>query len=495
MENPRVVTWRAVSTEDQVERISLQHQADLNRQHVAQIGGIVVADLHVDGESRNIDLWEDAIVTLDAFHQLDALLRKRPVEFDILMCYDLSRVCRTDSLTIDLAKRCERAGVRIYECMSPPSTLDGPISTPDSRLVLMFRAHQNDQEVRKFAERSFFGRRARAQKGKHAGNPPFGYKRMYDENGISFTIVDEEQAPVVRLFYDLFLNHGRSLNAICQEFAARGFVSPQSKNPWVPGTLQRMLRNAWAYAGYVTWGHISKKVKPEDVFRARAEWEPLITEEMARTAEALIVMRRQVPRSVSGYHRYSLIARCGYCGHNVIVKNRAGRSGCISNRYGCRQGCHGSATGDPEMREALHNLIEQLADQDFFESLIDETPDYFAALEQNKVDAEKVLEQVKAERKRLTLAFTRESITIGEYDELMAELQQRMNVIAKTVSDLSDTIANTPTADSRRSRLEEIRDHGLEMLYHPDNRTANAWLRARFVLIIQDYQVYSYKIL
>lgn len=494
-EPPRIVTWRAVSTDAQVDRESLHHQTELNKQHVAKVGGIVVAELSVDGESRNIDFWEDAVNSLEAFRTLDELLRRRPAPFDIFMCYDLTRVARTDSLAINFAKKCERAGVRIYECMSPPARLDGPISTPESRFMMLFKAHQSEQEVRKFTERASFGRQARVRKGKHAGNPPYGYKRVYDELGVSFAIIDEEKAEAVRLFYELFLVHGRSLTSICEELNTRGFVSPQSKNPWVPGTLRQMLKNRWTYAGYTTWGATSSNIQPNEFFRVKAEWEALITEDMAREAEKQLAARTQAPRAVSSPYLFSMVAKCALCGGNIIVKNHAGRSGCISNRYACHNRCRGSATGDPEMAADVRKLILSLQDSHIFESMTEETPDYMMALKKRYDDATKALEQVRAERKRLTLAFTRESISIDEYEEIMGELQQRQNVLAHTVAELEQTIATTPTAETRRARLEEVRDKGLQMLDHPDRKTANTWLRQHIILYIRDFKVYAREII
>lgn len=490
---PRIVTWRAVSSEEQAEKESLDHQHRLNLEHVARWGGVVVAHLEVPGISRNIVLWEDACKQIEAYAALNELLERRA--FDILMCYDVTRLGRDRALIVTTASLCERAGIRIYETASPPVSLEGPHSTADSRLLLTLKGHMSEEETRKFAERSRFGRQARVKKGKHAGNPPYGYKRLYDNDGVSYTVVDDERAVAVRLFYDLLLNHGRSLTLICAELNTLGYFSPQSKNPWVPGTLRQMLKNRWAYAGYTTWGTLSRHTPVEGVFRAKAEWEPLITEDMAREAEIQLKARSFAPRAVSSPYRFSMVARCGYCGGNIIVKNRAGKSGCISNRFACHNNCHGSATGDPEMMADIERLILNLGSQDFLESLIDETPDHYLSMAQRRDEAAKALDQVRAERKRLTLLFTRDSITLDEFEEIMAELQTRHDDLAHTVAELEQAIATTPTAETRRLRLQEVRDRGLDMLHHPDNKTANTWLRQHIVLYILDYKIHSRQIL
>lgn len=493
MEQPLVVFWEAVSSLEQSgDKESLPYQREQNEKHAARIGAMVVDKLVVE-ESRNIVLWEDARDSIEAYEKLDSLIKRRA--FNILMCMDATRLGRTRALITNLVSLCERANIRIYETSSPPPTIDGPVATADMQLLMLFKSHQSEQEIKKFTERSLFGRQARAKKGKHAGNPPYGYKRVYDEVGVSSAIIDEEKAVAVRLFYDLFLNHGRSLTAICQELNTLGYVSPQSRNPWVPGTLRQMLNNRWAYAGYTTWGKLSKHTPPEGIFRAKAEWEPLITEDMAREAERQLVIRTQAPRAVTSPYRFSLVARCGYCGGNIIVKNRAGKSGCITNRYACHNKCQGSRTGEPEMTADIHRLIEYLGDDDFLESLIVETPDHYTTLVERHQTILKTLEEIRQERKQLTLAFTRRSISIDEFEEIMAEFQSRYDDLAHTAAELEQAIAVTPTAEIRRQRLQEVRDKGLEMLYHPDRRTANAWLRQHIVLYVRDYQIVAREIL
>jgi hypothetical protein len=71
----------------------------------------------------------------------------------------------------------------------------------------------------------------------------------------------------------------------------------------------------------------------------------------------------------------------------------------------------------------------------------------------------------------------------------MAEFQERQSNIARAVAELADETAKVPTADNRRSRLEEIRDNGIEMLHHPDVLAANAWLRRHLLLYVRDFQV------
>lgn len=487
---PRIVTWRAVSTEDQAERESLDYQDRLNKEHVAKWNGVIVEELEVPGRSRSIVLWEDACKTIPAYARLDELIRRKA--FDILMCLDVTRLGRDRALIITTAALCERAGIRIYETSNPPLSIDGPHSTADSRLLLMLKGHISEEEVRKFSERSMFGRRARIKKGKHGGHPPYGYVRKFDDQGIAYFAIDEERAEVVRLFYDLYLNHGRSLQSICDEFNARGIMSPRSNNPWVPGNIRRFLLNCWLYAGYTSWGsYQAKTIAPNEYFRTKAEWEPIISEETARRTEAILAMRAKAPRSVSSPSRLSMVARCGYCGSTILLHMRAGTQTYATNRFLCRKRCRGTAIGEPDMMEAIESFIISLYDTTFLESLIAETPDQHHILKERLQEAKKALDAVREQRKRLTLAFTRDAISLEEYESIMADLKTRHDTLLRSVAETEDELAAIPSAEKNRSRLEEIRDRGIEYLYHEDVRTSNAWLRENFRLIIADYSVYA----
>lgn len=489
MQQPRIVTWRAVSTEEQADRESLDHQQRLNREHAARWKGVLIAELEVPGLSRNIILWEKACREIPAFAQLNDLIERRA--FDILMCMDVTRLARTSSLLAAVAGLCEAAGIRIYETSSPPASLDGPIATFDSRLITLLKGGMSEQEIRKFSERSYFGRQAEIKKGKHANTPPIGYKRIRDALGQVEIVIDEEYAPLVKTFYDLFLNHGQGLRTIAKEFTARGYARPRGEGAWAVTHIAAFLRNRWTYAGFASWGTRSKT--PDKSFRVKASWEPLITEEMARWAEREIKLRGKAPRATGTPQRFSMVAECGVCGGRICVhKLQDARHKYTS--YLCANICTGSSIREPVLRAAIREEILRLTDRAYFESLIGETPDEYARSLEQLEDTKRLLAGVRKERTRLTMAYTRDTITIEEYEPLMAELKGRHDRLAHTVTELETQVANTPNAQSRRDRLEEIRGKGLEMLDHPDVKTANAWLRRHFVLHVAANRVNLIKV-
>lgn len=489
MENPRIVLLRAVSTDEQAEndKESLKYQDRLNREHAARWHGVIVDDLLIDGKSRNYILWDDACRELEAFAQLNELIERKA--FDILMCMDITRLGRTAALVTTIAALCERSGIRIYETSAPPASIDGPIGF-DHRLLMLFKAGQSEHEVRKFAERASFGRQAQVKKGKHANRPPYGLKKAYRIKGDeveSYTVIDEEARPVIELFFDLYINHGLSQYQITREFNARKLLTPTGRQ-WDVKLIRIFLVNRWTYAGYVTWGRFSKH--PEKAYRIKAEWPAIISEEMVRAAEVRMKEHAQKPKAAGRPHRFSMMMRCKQCGASMSTSEGKSKNGVTKvPGYICRMRCLKSYVRESVVIAALEEAIRYLQDYSRLDMLVGEMPPDEIDLDTLLDEARKSLESVNSERKRLTLAFTREAIELDEYEPLMADLKLRYAEIAARINELEDKIAATPTPEQRRQRLETIRDAGLDMLHHPDRAYANAWLRQHFIIYIDKNRV------
>lgn len=488
MDTPRIAVWRAVSTDDQAgpDRDSLDHQMRLNLEHVARWKGVIVARLEVT-ESRNIILWEEARERIEAFAELDDLIRHKKI--DILMCYDLTRIARTAALAATVCALCERAGIRIYETTAPPYSLDGPISTPESRIVMLFKIHQTGEETRKFSERAHFGRQAQARKGKHANRPPLGLKsvkRVIGDDVETFTVIDEEWRPIVEQFFDLYVTHGRSQFAIVKEFNARGLTTPEG-HPWDVKTIRLFLKNRWAYAGYVVWGTYSNT--PEKSFRVKAEWPAMISEEMVYGAERGMKERTGAPKAAGRPWRFSMMMKCIKCGCTMHTCMRKENSRALSDSYICRRRCEKSYIRGAVIEVALTEAIQFIQNAAQLELLAGETPPQHASLTELLAESQKALEANARKRKRLSEEYFAETIDQDEYRSLMADLKTEQINISSNITSLQEQISSTPTAEQRRQRLEEIRDRGLEMLKHPDEITANAWLRQHFRIYIENHKV------
>lgn len=253
---------------------------------------------------------------------------------------------------------------------------------------------------------------------------------------------------------------------------------------WNPKLIRIFLVNRWAYAGYVTWGRFSKH--PEKAYRVKAEWEPIITEELARGAERGMKERASKPKAAGRPHRFSMMLRCKLCGGNLSVSNNTSKilHGKKITGYICRRRCPGSYVREALLLESTEAAIRYLQDRAQLDALVGEMPPEYEGLRVTLDEARKALAAITTQRQRLTVAYTREAIDIEEFELVMIDLKARYNEIAARVTELEDEVAATPTPDQRRTHLEEIRDRGTDMLHHPDMTTANAWLRQHFLIYI-----------
>lgn len=488
----RCVSWAAVSSAPQAKEVSNSEQCRINREHIERVGGVLIAELIVPGLSRSYVLYEDAARAVEQYAQLKELIDRSA--FDVLFYLDSSRLGREDALIAAVSGLCRNAGIRLYETSSPPASLDGPVSTFDSRLLGAIKGVQAAYEVHKLKERSTMGRRARIKKGKHAGTPPYGYARVYDATGKSRVEIVPEEASAIRLFYDLYIKDGLSLDLIGKEFERRGILTRNGKTRWFAGTIRRMLMNRWAYAGYTSWGYRSKRFTHER-FREKAEWEAILDEQTVVAAEQAMDRRAHARRAVRGPHRFSMLGKCAYCGSTIAVHSRIGRNRAIVDNFLCTKFCRGTHIGHPVIREALEAAIKRLQDAAFVESLIDERPDRHQELAVKRDELYKLLDKVAEERKRLTMVFTRNTIDVDEYEELMAGLKERAEALSVALQEIESELARSVSPEQQREKLQEIRDAGMQMLDLPDEGAANLWLRKVFSLEIGEYQVLAVKYL
>lgn len=501
---PRFVSWAAVSSLPQVEKISLSDQLATNRQHAERWGGVIVEELIVPGESRSIVLFEDAARRMPAYARLRELIATR--SFDVLVYLDRSRLGRKASLSMAVVELCAEAGIACYETSAPPSDLAAPGHGIDSQLVGAIKSVMAQDEITKFVKRSRSGKRGRVLSGKHVSVPPFGYMRVYDQAGVVHVVPDPDAAPAVKLFYELYLERGMAVEAIGRELSARGYVSRRGKTHWIQSTLRQMLVNRWVYAGYTGFGHVAHRKRSGDgsspdnpgegVTWAKAEWEPLITEDMARRAEEEMARRYRAPRAVSAVHRMSLVGVCDVCGATMVSNDsRYRRASGRKLGYVCKKRCRGGWVREIVMVDAIRSAIHALRDEAIFEAHMIETPGRVTAMQERLDRDSAALEAVRQQRKTLTLTYTRGTISQEEYEALMDELAAQLQTLERSVGELTHELAATDTAEDRRVALEELRDQGERYLDHPDLAVANRWLRGRFRLYIAANAVAAVEIL
>ncbi len=210
---PKVILFVRVSTESQ----HLESQEDALRR-AALYDGHKEEDIIVIGKKESaIKLDEEEREGLqELYHIIDNQ------DVDCIYIHELSRLSRRPPILYSVREKLLNSHVQL-KCVNPSFTL----LTPDkmrydatANIVFSLFGAMAEQEMIEKKERFRRGKRRKAEEGKYnGGNIPFGYKK--DPEHDNLIVVDEEQARLVRLCYDLY-EKGYSQPKLAKEMEERG---------------------------------------------------------------------------------------------------------------------------------------------------------------------------------------------------------------------------------------------------------------------------------
>lgn len=101
------------------------------------------------------------------------------------------------------------------------------------------------------------GRLLSVSQGNYVGNTaPYGYDKTFVTEGkrkCPILVPNKEEADVVRMMFDLYVNKDMGCTNICKKFDAMG-IKPPKGDYWSPAAMTKMLQNIH-YIGKVKWNH------------------------------------------------------------------------------------------------------------------------------------------------------------------------------------------------------------------------------------------------
>ena len=154
-------------------------------------------------------------------------------KIDLIITKSISRVSRNVTVTLEVARKLRDKGIGIFFEKENLNTLH---YTSESLLAIFSSLAQAESES--MSENIKMGREYRYKQGECCYNMGkiFGFNQ--DSNGI--VTINEEQAVVVRLIYEGYLN-GMSIGGIIKDLQGRNIPSPTGKEKWSPGTVESIL--------------------------------------------------------------------------------------------------------------------------------------------------------------------------------------------------------------------------------------------------------------
>jgi DNA invertase Pin-like site-specific DNA recombinase len=319
-----------VSTRRQGRAWSLPGQHATIQEYAARVGIDLIA-VYSDDETG---------VTLERTQLSDALRRLRNGEASELVVYSLDRLSRNRPQILLLVDELQQLGIDIH--LAKHGRVMG--RTVGDQITDDVDARFAEIEHASIVERTAEGRRAKIRRGHYpgSGQPPYGY-RVEGRGPDTQLIIDEEQAVVVRMIFQLFA-HGDTTGALTAAAIARhltalglptpadlkkGFenVKKRAFGQWNAHTLYKIVRNSVYIGCFTTQRYFKKDGKRQhrpigkDVVPV-----PAIVDEATWHAVQQRLDNRPPHARHRRVHDYLVANRLTcVCGYNLIGRSSANR--------------------------------------------------------------------------------------------------------------------------------------------------------------------------
>lgn len=348
---------------------------------------------------------------------------------------------------------------------------------PDDKLSEAVQGLLSEYEKAKILERTRRGKLFNARKGILVSSiAPYGYRYVKKNSELSkngYYVIDENEAIIARLIFELYVNKRLSKRALARELTRRE-IKPRKGIYWRTSTIDRILRNE-TYAGIT---HYNKHFAVEALrktksyrrrknsslrLRPKEQWIPIrlpdslmiIDREIFYTAQELLKKNSQLlPRESK--HRYLLkgLLECGQCHSPYISSPCHGklyyRCGNRYRKFPLPKECRaGMVRADKIENLVWQTISEALQKPDI---IVEQIKKYHENL---NVDSQKIeqelkkieddLLKVKESRDRLLDAYTEGTVNKQELKERMSISREKeaflLNGRKKLVEQLSQVMS------------------------------------------------------
>lgn len=298
----RAAIYARVSSTRQKNNTSIETQLADCRAAAVRLGWAVAGEYCDVAQSGRKD-------TRPALERLKADVAARKV--DAVLVWKLDRLSRRTAAALDLIDR------HFKNVLFESATESLDRYTSGGKFSIAIAAAVAQLQSDQLAERIRRARRYRAEQGRWSGgNPPFGYQIAGP------TLEPTDDAPTVRLIYDLYSTGQYGTRALADELNRRGLTmrdpATGARYPFGMSTVRAILA-APAYAGYISSG--------DNLFPGLHE--PLVDQEIWDAAQAIRASQdRGGSRAVT--HPTALLSgvvRCACCDGRMWAHSSRGRTG------------------------------------------------------------------------------------------------------------------------------------------------------------------------
>ena len=477
-------------------RISVDDELDQKNISIENQKAIIEDHVHQNFPGSSLTFFEDRDRSGYTFDQREGYQEMRrglmSHKYDILIIKDYSRFSRRNSRGLVELEDLRDAGVRI---ISIGDCIDFP--NDDDWLKIQFQFLVNEMPVTDTSRKVRNVIKRRQADGEWICAAPYGY---IINSRKDFEVVPTE-ADIVRKIFELYNNQGWGYKKIANYLTDQGIPTPRmseqlrkeadgkeckrrAKSAWAIATVQGILDNDF-YIGTLRQGKYTRaKINGKDIKRDDGEQIVIENHHQAiidyRTFATTMALR--VKRTRNNYRGvkindnvYSGFLECGDCGSPMFAMSRRD----LAPAYTCgtyhRRGLAGCTSHHirvDKLDELLKSYVLKLLENSsaMIEQLnrdLARENDSIAETEQSADNLAAVLEELEEEMKvtkrqrirEIMKKPDREAEIEATYDELEAELQQKIDGLNHQIDLLSDK-RNTVIKVNRAAKtaLEVFRD-------------------------------------
>ena len=378
--------------------------------------------------------------------------------FDLIITREVSRFARNTVDTLLETRKLKKMGVEVYFTEDNIWTF----KDEDGELKLTLMATLAQNESKKTSMRVKAGQKISFQNGVYYGS---GNIMGYDRVGKD-AVVNEDQAKIVRLIFQLFLE-GKGVTKIKYELEQREIPTATGLKVWNVATISRMLQNSF-YCGTVVYNkeftadYLEQKKRKNhgEVEQTIVEGKhvPIISKEDFEAVQKLIKkhsiyledgIRKKLIGSPRNIWSQKLICNCG-SRFNRRVYSGAGTDHQLYSYYCYRQKNEGSARKRKELGLDYEGFCDVVQINEWKLELM------FSVLLKNLIkNKDKLRTIAKTAIESSALVETDNNEILNEIKEINIKLTTNKSRLDKLLNAYLDNILTNEEYSSKRKELED----------------------------------------
>ena len=418
----RVTFYARVSTDKMEQAGSLENQVQYFTEYIQKNTNWTFVPGYVDE-----GISGTSTVKRDSFNRMIA--DARAGKFDFIITKEISRFSRNTLDSIQYTQDLLRMGVAVLFQSDNINTLDA-----DSEFRLTVMAGVAQDEVRKLSERLKFGFRQSIKNGRVLGNDKlYGY----DKEKCILTI-NENEAWVVRMTFELYVNERLGLRKISFRLLEHGVTSSQG-NPFNTTTIKNILLNPKYKGWYCANKYKSLDYKTKQCAKLdESEWimypDPsipaIVSEELWDRANAQLKQRgelfKQSGAVCTGSYSYSGKIICGEHGTSFHRQKPGAHENwqCKVYRTQGLAACSAPSLRTEELNQIMADIFNDLyADKS---RLVAQTLELIQSIEPPKEDFSREIVLLRRKKEKLLELSLDDIITKQEFQRRNNELNTQL---------------------------------------------------------------------